>query len=269
MNIKVHELRTKGKSDLVKQLDELKSELASLRVAKVTGGAASKLSKMYALPSAPPICDIVPSCWSVRERSVGRGGTGRRFRRPGLWARPRVAAASIRRTAARPLGRAVPPPSRPPTSSLLSAVARGRFGTVLRGQPTLTASGSRGGGPRLVTPQRIHAKSASTARASSRPSFFFSSLCRLLLTALLPHTFGARSKVVRKSIARVLTVINQQKKDHLRNFYKDKDLMPLDLRAKKTRALRRALTKKELSIKTTKAMKKEKHYPQRKYALKA
>ena len=74
---------------------------------------------------------------------------------------------------------------------------------------------------------------------------------------------------MRKSIARVLTVINQQKKDHLRNFYKDKDLMPLDLRAKKTRALRRALTKKELSIKTTKAMKKEKHYPQRKFALKA
>ena len=173
MKIKVHELRTKGKNDLVKQLDELKSELASLRVAKVTGGAASKLSKMYAVPSAPPICDIVPSCWSVRERSVGRGGTGRRFHRPGLWARPRVAAASIRRTAARPLGRAVPPPSRPPTSSLLSAVARGRCGTVLRGQPTLTASGSRGGGPRPVTPQRIHAKSASTARASSRPSFFF------------------------------------------------------------------------------------------------
>lgn len=268
MKIKVHELRTKGKNDLVKQLDELKSELASLRVAKVTGGAASKLSKMYAVPSAPPICDIVPSCWSVRERSVGRGGTGRRFRRPGLWARPRVAAASIRRTAARQLGRAVPPPSRPPTSSLLSAVARGRCGTVLRGQPTLTASGSRGGGPRPVTPQRIHAKSASTARASSHP-FFFSSLCRLLLTAPPPPTFGARSKVVRKSIARVLTVINQQKKDHLRNFYKDKDLMPLDLRAKKTRALRRALTKKELSIKTTKAMKKEKHYPQRKFALKA
>lgn len=67
----------------------------------------------------------------------------------------------------------------------------------------------------------------------------------------------ARSKVVRKSIARVLTVINQQKKDHLRTFYKDKDLVPLDLRKKQTRALRRALTKKELSIKTTKAMKKE------------
>ena len=46
MQIKVHELRSKNKAELSKQLDEMKSELASLRVAKVTGGAASKLSKM-------------------------------------------------------------------------------------------------------------------------------------------------------------------------------------------------------------------------------
>ena len=45
----------------------------------------------------------------------------------------------------------------------------------------------------------------------------------------------ARSKVVRKSIARVLTVINQTQKSQLRLFYKDKKLLPLDLRAKKTR----------------------------------
>merc|ERR1711915_956842 len=35
-----------GKEELTKQLDELKVELAQLRVAKVTGGAASKLSKI-------------------------------------------------------------------------------------------------------------------------------------------------------------------------------------------------------------------------------
>ena len=50
MKVKVHELRNKSKSDLQKQLEELKTELAALRVAKVTGGAASKLSKMYAAP---------------------------------------------------------------------------------------------------------------------------------------------------------------------------------------------------------------------------
>ena len=44
--LKVHELRVKNKADLMKQLEELKTELAALRVAKVTGGAASKLSKM-------------------------------------------------------------------------------------------------------------------------------------------------------------------------------------------------------------------------------
>ena len=46
--LKTHELRTKNKADLMKQLEELKTELAALRVAKVTGGAASKLSKMCA-----------------------------------------------------------------------------------------------------------------------------------------------------------------------------------------------------------------------------
>merc|ERR1712137_1414775 len=44
--VKAHELRNKGKADLLKQLGELKKELAELRVAKVTGGAASKLSKI-------------------------------------------------------------------------------------------------------------------------------------------------------------------------------------------------------------------------------
>ena len=45
--IKVHELRGKPKADLLAQLKELKAELALLRVAKVTGGAPNKLSKMY------------------------------------------------------------------------------------------------------------------------------------------------------------------------------------------------------------------------------
>jgi len=122
MKLKVHELRNKSKTDLEKQLEELKTELAALRVAKVTGGAASKLSKI---------------------------------------------------------------------------------------------------------------------------------------------------KVVRKSIARVLTVINQTQKAQLRTFYKDKDLVPLDLRYKKTRAIRKSLTKGQKDLKTLKQMKKEKHFPLRKYAVKA
>jgi len=44
--IKCAELRTKDKKEMKKQLEDLKQELNQLRVAKVTGGAASKLSKM-------------------------------------------------------------------------------------------------------------------------------------------------------------------------------------------------------------------------------
>lgn len=47
--IKVHELRQKSKTELLNQLKDLKAELALLRVAKVTGGAPNKLSKMYFL----------------------------------------------------------------------------------------------------------------------------------------------------------------------------------------------------------------------------
>uniref|UniRef100_A0A8D1B4U1 Large ribosomal subunit protein uL29 n=1 Tax=Sus scrofa TaxID=9823 RepID=A0A8D1B4U1_PIG len=44
--IKARDLRGKKKEELLKQLEDLKVELSQLRVAKVTGGAASKLSKI-------------------------------------------------------------------------------------------------------------------------------------------------------------------------------------------------------------------------------
>ncbi|XP_042457600.1 60S ribosomal protein L35-4-like isoform X3 [Zingiber officinale] len=53
----------------------------------------------------------------------------------------------------------------------------------------------------------------------------------------------SKIKVVRLSIARVLTVISQKQKAALREAYKKKKLLPLDLRPKKTRAIRRRLTK--------------------------
>jgi hypothetical protein len=51
------------------------------------------------------------------------------------------------------------------------------------------------------------------------------------------------SATVRKSIARVLTVMNQKARLNLREYYKNKKYLPLDLRPKKTRAIRRRLTK--------------------------
>ncbi|KDQ64501.1 hypothetical protein JAAARDRAFT_28131 [Jaapia argillacea MUCL 33604] len=74
---------------------------------------------------------------------------------------------------------------------------------------------------------------------------------------------------VRKSIARVLTVMNHKARQNLREFYKDKKYLPLDLRAKRTRAIRRRLTKHEKSLKTEKQHKKDIHFPIRKYAVKA
>jgi hypothetical protein len=65
-----------------------------------------------------------------------------------------------------------------------------------------------------------------------------------------------------------LTILNVKQRQQLRLFYQKKKYMPLDLRPKKTRAIRRRLTKHEASLKTEKAKKKETYFPQRKYAIK-
>lgn len=74
---------------------------------------------------------------------------------------------------------------------------------------------------------------------------------------------------VRKNIARVLTVLTAQNRANLRELYKGKKHLPLDLRPKKTRAIRRRLTKEEASLKTLKQIKREAAFPKRKYAVKA
>ncbi|KAI8990267.1 hypothetical protein BDB01DRAFT_780722 [Pilobolus umbonatus] len=73
----------------------------------------------------------------------------------------------------------------------------------------------------------------------------------------------------RKNVARVLTVINQTQRDQLRLFYQKKKFVPLDLRVKKTRAMRKALTPFEKSLKTVRQQKKLAYFPLRKYAVKA
>merc|ERR1711990_699791 len=79
----------------------------------------------------------------------------------------------------------------------------------------------------------------------------------------------AKIKVIRKQIARVLTVYNQKQKELMRVKYRTKKLKPIDLRIKKTRAIRRALSTHEKSLKTEKQKKKLAYFPLRKYALKA
>lgn len=87
-------------------------------------------------------------------------------------------------------------------------------------------------------------------------------------------TNGAASKlskigVVRKSIARVLTVYNQTTKQKLREKYADESYIPKVLRKKQTRAIRQRLTKEQQNKKTVKQAKKDNYFPKRKYALKA
>jgi large subunit ribosomal protein L35e len=79
----------------------------------------------------------------------------------------------------------------------------------------------------------------------------------------------SKIKVVRKSIARVLTVVNQNQRSALKEAYAKKKYVPVDLRVKKTRAIRRRLTKHQAGAKTEKQAKKERAFPRRKYAVKA
>ncbi|KAK7270097.1 hypothetical protein RIF29_22998 [Crotalaria pallida] len=78
----------------------------------------------------------------------------------------------------------------------------------------------------------------------------------------------SKIKVVRLNIAQVLTVISQKQKSALREAYKNKKYLPLDLRPKKTRAIRRRLTKHQASLKTEREKKKETYFPLRKFAIK-
>merc|ERR1711977_53295 len=96
----------------------------------------------------------------------------------------------------------------------------------------------------------------------------------LLQLRVAKITGGNTSKLtkiagVRRGIARVLTIINQKQRQNLREFYKNKAFLPLDLRPKKTRAIRRKLTKHEASRKTVRQQKKDIHFPKRAYAIKA
>ncbi|XP_055106778.1 large ribosomal subunit protein uL29-like [Symphalangus syndactylus] len=78
-----------------------------------------------------------------------------------------------------------------------------------------------------------------------------------------------RIRVVRKSIARVLTVINQTQKENRGKFHKGKKYKHLDLRPKKTHAMRRPLSKHEANLPIKKRQQREQLSPTRKCAVKA
>ena len=75
-------------------------------------------------------------------------------------------------------------------------------------------------------------------------------------------------RIVRKDIARVLTVINQKRKEALRKKAAGMKYKPLDLRPKLTRAKRRELTPKQKNKKTLRQIKREQNFPKRNFAVK-
>jgi len=79
----------------------------------------------------------------------------------------------------------------------------------------------------------------------------------------------SKIKLVRLSIARVLTVISHNQRAAAKEAWAGSKHIPLDLRAKKTRAIRRALTPKQKKMVTEKQAKRMRYFPQRKYAVKA
>merc|ERR1712072_969674 len=78
-----------------------------------------------------------------------------------------------------------------------------------------------------------------------------------------------RIGVVRKAIAKYLTLINEKCRKELKDRFKDKpeSKKPYAIRAKRTRAIRRKLDKSQLKKKTIRKWKQVKNFPVRKFAL--
>ena len=80
----------------------------------------------------------------------------------------------------------------------------------------------------------------------------------------------AKIKVVRKNIARNLTILNQKERSALAgNLHKASGKRAVFLRSKLTRAVRRRLTTQQRTKKILKVQKRELNFPVRKYGLRA
>merc|ERR1712127_651940 len=87
--------------------------------------------------------------------------------------------------------------------------------------------------------------------------------------ASAPSVKLARIRVVRKAIAKTLTVLNEKKRSAAKELWKKKKYTPFDLRAKGTKTSRLGMTKFQKGIKTARASKKAGNFRQRKYAVSA
>ncbi|XQJ27937.1 60S ribosomal protein L35, putative [Leishmania guyanensis] len=92
---------------------------------------------------------------------------------------------------------------------------------------------------------------------------------------VVQQTGGAEARLgrirpIRKSIARILTVLNQNERQNLKKFYSDgkmRSKMPKVLRAKLTHRRRLALKDNEKNRKTLHQLRQAHKYPKRVYAV--
>merc|ERR1719321_1664979 len=84
-----------------------------------------------------------------------------------------------------------------------------------------------------------------------------------------PQVKLARIRVVRKSIAKVLTVLNEKRRGAAKEEWKKKKYNPYDLRAKQSKSKRRQLTRHQATRKTARAAKKAGNFKPRKFAVMA
>ena len=95
----------------------------------------------------------------------------------------------------------------------------------------------------------------------------------------------AKIRVVRKTVARHLTIINQKKRQELKDAFSSRanikkyneenktsfsvNKLPKELRPRLTKSLRKRLSKEQLAKKQSKIIKKRNAFPQRSFAVKA
>jgi large subunit ribosomal protein L35e len=82
-----------------------------------------------------------------------------------------------------------------------------------------------------------------------------------------PQVKLARIRVVRKAIAKVLTVLHEKRRDAAKGEYKNKKYTPRDLRAKSSKAYRNKMTKHSQGLVTQKEAKKAGNFRQRRFAV--
>merc|ERR1712178_306417 len=83
-----------------------------------------------------------------------------------------------------------------------------------------------------------------------------------------PQVKLARIRVVRKAVAKVLTVLNEKRRTVAKEAHSKKKYTPKDLRLKLSKAKRGGLTKHQKALRTLRSAKKLDNFKPRKFAVK-